>query len=91
MDVKTYKKTATIDAVQWDGSTNSTSFIHRWSRGTVVPDVSYMDSDVGKQVLRVPTLEGPIFASVGDYIAKGINDEFWPIKPDIMEKTYQEV
>lgn len=28
-------------------------------------------------------------ASVGDYIIKGVNGEFYPCKPDIFEKTYE--
>lgn len=27
----------------------------------------------------------------GDYIIKGVNGEFYPCKPDIFEKTYEEV
>ena len=30
-------------------------------------------------------------ASVGDYIIKGVNGEFYPCKPDIFEKTYERV
>ena len=30
-------------------------------------------------------------ASIGDYIIKGVNEEFYPCKPDIFDKTYEEV
>ena len=30
-------------------------------------------------------------ADIGDYIIKGINGEFYPCKPDIFAKTYDEV
>lgn len=30
-------------------------------------------------------------AQLGDYIIRGINGEFYPCKPDIFEKTYEEV
>lgn len=36
-------------------------------------------------------LEGIMKASVGDYIIKGVNGEFYPCKPDIFEKTYERV
>lgn len=39
----------------------------------------------------IETLEGKMFASYGDYIIKGVNGEFYPCKPDIFEKTYDEV
>ena len=38
--------------------------------------------------LKIPTLEGDMKASKGDYIIKGINGEFYPCKPDVFEKTY---
>jgi len=41
--------------------------------------------------LIIPTLEGDHEASYGDYIIKGVAGEFYPCKPDIFEKTYEEV
>lgn len=35
------------------------------------------------------TLEGTMWASVGDYIIKGVQGEFYPCKPDIFEQTYE--
>jgi hypothetical protein len=32
-----------------------------------------------------------MIASVGDYIIKGIQGEFYPCKPDIFHETYDEV
>ena len=40
--------------------------------------------------LPIPTLEGTMVARIGDYIIKGINSEFYPCKPDIFEKSYEE-
>ena len=45
----------------------------------------------GNQQIIIQTLEGNHIASVGDYIIKGIAGEFYPCKPDIFEKTYDEV
>lgn len=39
----------------------------------------------------VSTLEGPMTATEGDYIIKGIQGEFYPCKPDIFEATYEAV
>lgn len=41
--------------------------------------------------LVIHTLEGDMEASIGDYIIKGVNGEFYPCKPDIFAKTYEEV
>ena len=38
--------------------------------------------------LPIPTLEGVMLASDGDYIIKGVNGEYYPCKPDLFEKTY---
>jgi hypothetical protein len=42
-----------------------------------------------KKLLVICTLEGRMTASLGDYIIKGVNGEFYPCKPDIFEKTYE--
>ena len=39
----------------------------------------------------IKTLEGNMKASVGDFIIKGVQGEFYPCKPDIFEKTYEKV
>ena len=41
--------------------------------------------------LSILTLEGIVDASVGDYIIRGVNGEFYPCKPDIFAKTYEPV
>ena len=30
-------------------------------------------------------------ATEGDYIIKGVNGEFWPVKPDIFKSSYEHV
>ena len=45
----------------------------------------------GEPALLIPTLEGEMVASIGDYIIKGIRGEFYPCKPDIFEKTYEKL
>jgi hypothetical protein len=37
----------------------------------------------------INTLEGDMKASIGDFIIKGVQGEFYPCKPDIFEKTYE--
>lgn len=37
----------------------------------------------------IPTLEGTMHASIGDYIITGVNGEQYPCKPDIFDKTYE--
>jgi len=40
---------------------------------------------------NICTLEGVMKVSVGDYIIKGVQGEFYPCKPDIFELTYEKV
>jgi hypothetical protein len=41
--------------------------------------------------LYIKTLEGVMKAAPGDFVIKGVNGEFYPCKPDIFMKTYEEV
>jgi hypothetical protein len=43
------------------------------------------------QPLLFRTLEGNHAAIIGDWIIKGVKDQFYPCKPDIFEMTYQPV
>jgi hypothetical protein len=76
------KKPVVIEAVQWDGSYDGAQEVNKFNDGelwTITDD----------RRLKIPTLEGLMVASVGDYIIKGVNGEFYPCKPDIFEKTYE--
>lgn len=39
----------------------------------------------------IPTLEGDMQASPGDWIIRGVQGEFYPCKPDIFEATYERI
>ena len=41
--------------------------------------------------LEIETLEGTMVAQPGDWIIRGIRGEFYPVKPDIFEATYEPV
>jgi len=38
----------------------------------------------------INTLEGNMKASIGDFIIKGVQGEFYPCKPGIFELTYEQ-
>ena len=42
-------------------------------------------------MLLIKTLEGTMQAQIGSYIVKGVEGEFWAVKPSIFEVTYEEV
>lgn len=76
--MKYRKKPVEIEAIKWNGDNLKE-----------VLDFS-KDAYLGKDdcTLFIETLEGDMKASIGDYIIKGVNGEFYPCKPDIFEKTY---
>lgn len=39
----------------------------------------------------IPTLEGVMHASVGDWIIRGVQGEMYPVKPAIFAATYEVV
>lgn len=73
------KKPVVIEAVQFTGNFDE---IEQFVGG---------DAEFRGKELIVATLEGPLRASQNDWIIKGVNGEFYPCKPDIFEKTYEEV
>ena len=40
--------------------------------------------------IYIETLEGTMRAMCKDWIIKGVDGEFYPCKPDIFDKTYEE-
>lgn len=48
-----------------------------------------IDPADGLMVIR--TLEGDMKVSLGDYIIRGVQGEFYPCKPDIFAATYEPV
>lgn len=82
MSNKYIKKPIIIEAIQWNGE----NFIELDDFITV-----HHETYPSKGIIRIPTLEGTMEASLGDFIIKGINGEFYPCKPDIFKQTYDEV
>jgi hypothetical protein len=79
------KKPVVIDAVQYDGNFRS---LDCFSINEVSHFIVSKDSE-GNQCIKIPTLEGEMIASIGDYIIRGVQGEYYPCKPDIFEMTYE--
>lgn len=78
------KKPVVIDAVQWKATKQSWDEIQAMGCPT-------MPGVMGTDTFTIRTLEGDMLASKGDYIIKGVKNEFYPCKPDIFEATYEAV
>lgn len=44
-----------------------------------------------KMGILIPTLEGLMIGTEGDWVIKGVKGELYPCKPDIFEATYEYV
>lgn len=77
------KKPIVIEAVQYDGENRDEILVKLG-----MPEVG---EDFLTGNLIISTLEGEMTASKGDWIIKGINGEFYPVKNDIFKKTYDPI
>jgi hypothetical protein len=77
--MKYRKKPVVIEAIQWTGKNNVELMLF-------VRLITFVKDDV-----FIPTLEGEMKGSKGDFIIQGVNGEYYPCKPDIFEKTYEKV
>lgn len=76
------KKQIIVDAIQWTGD----NLNELCKLGDFKLHYTLTDGSLG-----IYTLEGMMWASVGDYIIMGIRGEFYACKPDIFKETYEEV
>lgn len=58
---------------------------------SVIGRSACIDQAIEEGGVKIVTLEGTMLAAFGDYIIRGVQGEFYPCKPDIFEKTYEEV
>ena len=76
------KKPVVIEAVQYTGR-NAMDIL-------AFAQTSEISEDLGGGI-EIPTLEGTMRADIGDWIIRGVKDEFYPIKNDIFLVTYDPV
>ena len=78
--MKFRKKPVVIDAIQWMGH---------------ISDIEYfmdsIDYYVRGKSLFIPTLEGDMETSIGDWIIRGVVGEFYPCKNNVFVATYDKV
>jgi len=86
--MKYRKKPVEIEAIQFTRT--------NWEQvkeftGGKVQDITIEKRMDGIATCIIPTLEGIMSATEGDYIIKGVKGEFYPCKPDIFELTYEQI
>jgi hypothetical protein len=90
--MKYRKKPVVIEAVQWQGNNLGEVIgftgLHESARKWTWKEY---EAVVARGGLKIFTLEGSLMASIGDFIIRGINGEYYPCKPDIFDKTYEPI
>mgnify|MGYP006385725733 CR=1 FL=1 len=93
--MKFRKKPVVIEALKWNGSNmiEIQEFAGEFFLGyEVLSDTAWQ---VGKGIpfteISIKTIDSVAKAVNGDYIIKGVQGEFYPCKPDIFIKSYDEV
>lgn len=79
------KRPIVIEARLSTGSPESNQEIIDWTRGSKTPGFE----DGG--MLWIATREGEMIVSPGDWIIRGQNNEFYPVKPDVFQQSYEAV
>ncbi len=84
------KLPVTIDAIVWDGTNFEEVLQFCTENDNTLAHYDIKKQASGTHALSIFTCEGAMMASIGDYIIKGIDGEFYPCKPHIFKKTYAE-
>jgi hypothetical protein len=97
--MKYRKKPVVVEAIQYKDPHDYDNIddIKNFTNGSIKVESGIGSSEDGGGYpqrytqVKIPTLEGEMLVSEGDYIIKGVNGEFYPCKPDIFHKTYEKV
>ena len=99
------KKPVVIEARQFDGDVATLHGIYLWVEENTLGSFEPLgviegrkpwpasgvtiDPRDGRMVIATP--EGGHWVSIGDWIIRGVQGEFYPCKPDIFQQTYEPV
>ena len=80
------KRHVMVEAVQWDGEPDTAGNFMGFQ-----PIDHFKWEYVSVNSIIIETLEGTMRCDKGDWIVEGIQGEFYPVKSDIFEATYEAV
>jgi len=84
--MKYRKKPVEIEASQWWKPGDHAAVVH-----PVPAEVQVVSTRARAEFGAIPTLEGWMLVTPGDYIVCGVRGEYYPCKPDIFLETYEPV
>ena len=90
------KKPVEISAAKWDGTAEQATRLIEWMLQNGANAKYHCDAEActgtdEEHVILIYTLEGAMTAQHGDYVIRGVANEFYPCKPDIFAASYEEV
>lgn len=83
------KKPVVIEAIRFVGTGKSSAEVSKFLDNYNSEWCQWRDNPLDGGFIR--TLEGKMEFGPGDWIVKGIKGEFYPVKDDIFEATYEQV
>ncbi len=86
--MKFRKKPVVIDAIQFTDPGQYPMYSKFIGKGVGALQGT---QDLSDWRIPIVTLEGTMYAGIGDWIIKGVKGECYPCKPDIFEMTYEPV
>ena len=98
--LKYRKKPVTIEAMLFDGSNGEMHAVYKWVEANTQGSYDYtgderpehgVSIDPTDGAFVIHTLEGEMRVSKGDYVIRGVQGEFYPIKEAIFLETYEPV
>jgi hypothetical protein len=98
--IKYRKKPVVVEAWQWNGLVIGEDiedvrvFLEQWGCWVVIESEQNFGIGGGyynrfDYEIYIETLEGRMHVSKGDYVIRGIKNEFYPCKPDVFVRTYE--
>ena len=89
--LKYRKKPVMVEAMRFYADELVMVEVARWCGGRIGSEAKASDHTDVAYWIDIPTLEGVMKASPGDYIIKGVQGEIYPIKESIFRETYERV
>lgn len=69
-------------------SPESAKYVREWMTECGFEEHEDRHSEAGG-LLAIKTLEGVMIANAGDYVIRGLRNEFYPCKPDVFHMKYE--
>lgn len=91
MPARSYrKKPIVIEAIQFTGHNGWE--IEAWTEKKAItsPVLEPDEDNPSGAYMQIKTLKGVMIVNAGDWIIRGVADEYYPCRDDVFQKTYED-